>query len=192
MYTNRQIQLVLEQMKLFTKSYGAYYCSTKEDHLQHWIDLIQIQSKRSSLVNITLEKQPSLWNLGHEICPWLGSRSFTQILNSQLSPLEEYLSALDQKLKAKNTDHEEPQVKYRGRSRASHLCLSSDPPPADSLSTKCLKKLEGEYCHPGNPLYFTAYTSWHETPRVKTAEPSDSNHTLFPPKPSPSQLLGRD
>ncbi|PVH86356.1 hypothetical protein DL98DRAFT_582928 [Cadophora sp. DSE1049] len=184
-YAHQQIQLVLRQMQLFRRNYGAHFCSVKEKHLQHWIELIKLQSKRSSLVNITLEKQSS-WNLGHTTCPWLGSRSFTQILKSQLSPLEEELATMDQRLQ--NKDNNPPrQIKYRGKSRARHQSLFEDSPLPDSLSKERLKKLDTESCHPGNPLYFTSFVSRHNAPSKKTKEPTGSNHTLFPPKSSPCE-----
>lgn len=79
--------------QIFRKTYGARFCLCEEANYQPWLDLVEIQSQPKLSVTITIEKENALL-LEYMPDETLNARSFTQVLDSRLSSVEEYFADL--------------------------------------------------------------------------------------------------
>lgn len=143
-------------MQAFKEDYGAFFCPAREKRLQHWIELIKIQSKRVVLVNITLEKQ-TLSPTGHTSNTTLHAYSFTKLLDAQLSPFEEFLCHIEQII---DGIHLSAPDKMPGRSKPKSRSPPKNPPPKAYSFKHRLKKLQIEL---GNFNFLLSPTSSHKT-----------------------------
>ncbi|KAH7312112.1 hypothetical protein BKA65DRAFT_600965 [Rhexocercosporidium sp. MPI-PUGE-AT-0058] len=90
-YVHSRTKCILAYFQEFRMDYGAHFCINvgEEQNYQPWSDLIEIQSQPKLSVAITIEEGSALLLacLPDEI---LNARSFTQVLDSKLSSVEEY------------------------------------------------------------------------------------------------------